>query len=91
MNKKMYTVYDLKAQVHNNPMVQNNHAEAMRTFAQLSTDPKVSVSHHPEDYQLCCVGEYDEYTGKIIGYGSIEILAKAVDFVEKKVNQELIG
>jgi hypothetical protein len=37
------------------------------------------------------VGEYDEYTGKIIGYGSIEILAKAVDFVEKKVNQELIG
>jgi hypothetical protein len=82
--RKMYTIYDIKAQIHNNPMVQNNNAEAMRTFGQLAVDPQVAISKHPEDYQLCCVGEYDEYTGKMNGYEQIEILALAIDFVETK-------
>jgi hypothetical protein len=82
MSKFLYTIYDIKAQVHNNPMVQNNNAEAMRTFAQLANDEKTFINKHPEDYQLCLVGEWDEYTGDIITKKQLEVLAMASDFRE---------
>jgi len=82
--KNLYTVYDVKANIHNNPMVQNNNAEAMRTFAQLANDEKTFISKYPEDYQLCLVGEYDELTGRIVGIEQIQILCRAIDFVEIK-------
>ncbi len=84
MNKQLYTIYDIKAQVHNNPMVQNNNAEAMRTFANLVNDEVTFINKHPEDYQLCVVGEWDEYTGEIIGQRKLTVLALATDFVETK-------
>jgi hypothetical protein len=80
-NKALYTIYDIKAQVHNNPMVQNNNNEALRTFAQLANDTTTTVNKHPEDYQLCKVGEWDEYTGEIIGNKKLDMLGTALDFI----------
>ena len=64
MTKKMYSIFDSKAQVYNPPFFNLTHGEAERNFSQLVSDPKSTLFLYPKDFDLYYLGEYDDNTGK---------------------------
>lgn len=64
--KRIYTVYDKKAQVYTPPMVYFNDGAAMRDFAmQLRRNPDSPLAMFPADYDLLCIADWDERSGKM--------------------------
>ena len=64
MNKRLYSIRDLKAQTFTPPTIQDNDAVAIRAFGDLVTKDKESLlGTHPADFALCFVGEFDILTG----------------------------
>ena len=65
MKLKIYSIRDAKAEVFNRPFFLHTHGEAERAFAQNAAEPKSMINQYPEDYDLYCIGEFDDQTGKI--------------------------
>lgn len=64
MKQKMYSVYDAKIGVFNNPMVFLTHGQALRGWMDIANDPSTEIGKHPEDFTLFELAEYDPETGK---------------------------
>lgn len=64
---KIYAVKDLAVQCFGNPFVVRAQGEALRSFQdEVNNDNGNSaIAKHPEDYELFCIGEYDEQNGII--------------------------
>ena len=60
-----YSVYDVKVQIYNTPFFFPHDVHAIRAFERLRQDPQSFVSQHPDDYQLYCVGEFDDTRGRL--------------------------
>jgi len=63
---KLYTIRDVRTSAHNRPIALQNRAVLERSLLDALQDPSSNLSQHPEDYQLFCVGEFDQDTGDII-------------------------
>ena len=63
MKLKVYSIYDVKTEVYNQPFFMHRDAQATRSVVDLVSDPQSSVSKHPEDYILYRLGEFDDNTG----------------------------
>lgn len=61
----MYSVYDKAAGSFNIPFFQLNDRVAIRSFMDLVRDERSQVSKHPEDYDLWCLGSFDDASGLI--------------------------
>ena len=55
----VYSVFDKKLGNYATPFFMKNHGLAVRAFGDLVTDPSTTVSRHPEDYSLYCLGAFD--------------------------------
>ena len=66
MNVKAFSIYDKIAAVFAIPFFQSNSGVAKRAFEQLNSDKNSAIYHHPSDYSLFEVGEYDDQSGKMI-------------------------
>lgn len=62
MKMKMFSVYDSKAESFITPWFQPTHGLAERIFTDEVNNPKSSMNHHPEDFTLFYLGEYDPTT-----------------------------
>lgn len=65
------------------PVIRDNDAVASRAF---EYDLKVDNSpykHHPQDFQLYRIGEFDTESGEVISESPV-LIASAIDFVEKE-------
>lgn len=84
MIKKLYTVYDKKAQNCLGIFPANNDLVAIRDFSQTCSykDEKNMINKFPEDYNLLCLGEFDEETGVITN--QIRTIAEAVEYATKE-------
>lgn len=60
-----YSIYDRKGLFYATPWFVVNDATAHRAFADLVNDPQSTVSRHPSDYVLFCVGSYDDDKGQL--------------------------
>lgn len=60
-----FAVYDRAAQAYSAPFYQHTRGLGERMFADLVVDPQSQVSKHPGDYELFCVGEFDNETGEL--------------------------
>lgn len=62
---KMYCVRDVKVGGFNNPFCFVNDAVAVRSFEALVNEPSQEsmISKYPGDYDLYCVGIFDQDTG----------------------------
>lgn len=65
MKLKAFSVFDVKVDAFMPPFFQPTNGSALRHFADAVNDPQSQLSRHPEDYKLCCVGEFDDATGLI--------------------------
>ena len=64
MQLKCYSIRDLKGEMFNPPFYQKTHGEAERTFRTLVSDEKSTLHKYPEDFELFCLGEFNDQTGR---------------------------
>lgn len=85
MIKRLYTVYDNVAESATGPLlVFPNDAAARRAFQDALTG-ETSLAAHPQDYDLCCVGEFDSVSGQVTGHPAHEVV------ITGKVIMELLN
>lgn len=77
---KVYSMYDRASGLYNNPMCCINDSVAVRTVSMsLNADTPV-VAY--EDYDLVCLGNFDENTGELSG-DKISTVAHVIDIYNK--------
>lgn len=82
---KIYSMYDEKAKAFNRPFIFSTHGQATRAFSDGVSDPQSHLSKHPEDFSLYCIGDFDESTGAVFAIQPIELICRAVEFVQPTV------
>lgn len=63
---KLYSLLDTKAKVYGAPFAAPNDGIAGRLVMEALRDPQSMVAKYPNDFQLYCLGEYDEHTGELV-------------------------
>lgn len=77
---KLYSIRDSKASAFNLPFFNKTHGEAERNFRELVNDEKSFPSKYPEDFDLYCLGSFDEHTGLLSPLDTPQHIAKAIAF-----------
>lgn len=60
----IYSIYDKKTQIYARPFLLQNDATAIRAIQTTIMDQK-ELASYPDDYQVSCLGSFDETTGLI--------------------------
>ncbi|WNK13556.1 MAG: nonstructural protein [Microvirus sp.] len=64
---RMYCVYDNVSKGCVGPIIQERaDASAIRSFKLAVADREGQLGKYPKDYELMCIGIFDEYSGDII-------------------------
>ena len=90
----IYSIYDSCTGVYCTPFVMENDNAALRCFSDYCIYPDTSLSKHPEDYSLYCLGDYNKKTGLLVSLNNPRLLAKASTFVYQaklKSNKASVG
>ena len=66
MRLRLFSVYDTKADAFNTPFACPTNGIAIRHFSDMANNPESSISRHPGDYKLFCVGDFDDSTGRVV-------------------------
>jgi hypothetical protein len=85
MLKKMYSVFDKKAQIYGTPFVTANENLALRSFSRVANDPTHDICLFPDDFTLVYLGEFDEDTGQITPVPHGQTIATASQFTKQGV------
>ena len=64
MIQKVFTVFDAKAKAYLQPFFMPTTGMATRAFTDLCNDQNHMFNHHPEDYSLFEIAEYDDQTAR---------------------------
>ncbi len=87
MVKGIYSIYDRKAEIYHEPMIQMNNLEAIRTVGDVVNNPKTAIHAHPEDYSLYRCGEFNMKTGELKGK-LLQKLCEAEELLTKGIKNE---
>jgi hypothetical protein len=79
MTKIIVEIFDKKMEEHQNCIVRQNRAIAIREFVDICKDKNSIIAKHPEDYKLIQLGVLDENKG-IIDNSIVDIM-EATDAV----------
>lgn len=60
----VYSIYDKQAEMFNLPFFQQTAGLAKRAFFDLVNDSSSTLFKHPEDFELWCLGKFDDLTGE---------------------------
>ena len=63
---KMCSIRDVKAEAWLTPMFFQANAQAIRSFGDAVGDRNSEFGKHPEDYNLYCLGSFDDQTGEVV-------------------------
>lgn len=66
---KVFSIYDIKAELFNTPFFMGTNGEAIRAFKDLVNNPDSTPGRHPEDYRLMCIGSFDNASGSFSDEG----------------------
>jgi len=80
MNKKIFSVYDAKANAFNDPIFLPNQAIAERSFKIAANDPSTFIGQCPTDYTLFCLGEWSDDTCKFDLFDSPQAIGLASNY-----------
>lgn len=85
MIKKIFAIFDKKSGLFSGLTLFVNYAEAVRSFQDAVGNSGSLFCSHPEDFDLYCLGEFNEGSGMIYcDDGSKDLVVSAVDVVSKK-------
>lgn len=60
MNKYVFVVYDNKAELFGSPFFSVRKEAATRDFQRAAQSPDSEIHHSPADYDLYCIGTYED-------------------------------
>ena len=63
MKLMAFSIYDVKVEAYSAPFCCRTFGEAERFVTDILNDPQGQYSKHKEDYQLYCVGSFDQDSG----------------------------
>lgn len=63
MLKKVFSIFDEKAEAYLNPFYLDTTGLAIRAITDCVNDPNHQFARHPADYTLFQLGEWDDTTG----------------------------
>jgi len=66
MKLNAYVIHDKQADRHNQPILLENDAVAIRSIRNELMNPNSQISLSPEDFSIICIGYYDDKIGEII-------------------------
>lgn len=81
MKLKVFSVFDSKAEVFQQPFFSLTKGQALRGFTDAANDKNHPMGAHPEDYALFEIGEFDDATGRVEPLKSPVSLGLAIEFV----------
>lgn len=64
MISKVYSIHDRKAGIFNRPFMESNEVIAIRNVERCFLDENSTFHLFPQDFELVCLGEYDDLSGK---------------------------
>lgn len=79
MKFNLYTIKDTKAGYSTSIFACSNHASAIRLFGDTCQSEDNMLHKHPEDFELYCLGEYNDENGEI--NSKVDYLDKATNYV----------
>lgn len=65
MKIKMFSIYDVKSEIHHPPHYCHTTGHAIRHFTTLFSQQETTFAKFPEDFRVMEVGEFDDQTGKV--------------------------
>lgn len=81
--KKVFAIYDSKAEGFELPATFLAKGEALREFQDAVNNNQTKYGKHPEDFTLFELGDYDEHKGLLIPSKTITSLGVGIEFVKK--------
>ena len=82
MAKKLYSVYDKKADVYSPIMQFDNDVSAVRNFQQACAQNDSLLSRYPDDFRLDYVGDFDSKLGILYPINAPKVIVEASSLVE---------
>lgn len=82
--KGIYSIYDKKSEVYNDPFFAVNDLVAKRTFRSIVND-KNAVNQFPDDFKMCKIGYFDSSLGLVsptTAEGKLSFCVEASDVQE---------
>ena len=79
MRYVIVAIHDTAVGAYMQPFFVRSKGEAMRAFLDSVADPKMAFHHHPGDYHLCYLGEYDDAMGCFLNPKAPEVLMTGLD------------
>jgi hypothetical protein len=70
---KVFSVYDIKAEVYSSPFFMAMTGEAVRAFKDLANDSNTTVGRHPNDFRLTCLGSFDSNDGTFVSDAPVSL------------------
>ncbi len=89
MIKKVFAVYDSKAEYYKNPFMLTTVGEALRMFGDIVNDGRSEINLHPEDYTLMQIAEYDEIKGEYKNIPANISLGTGIEFKKEDMQRQL--
>lgn len=86
---KIFTIFDQKAEAYLAPFFLNTKGQAIRAFSDSINDPSHQFNHHPEDYTLFQLGEYDDSAASIDTLPSPISLGVAIEYIKEAPAQPI--
>lgn len=80
MKQYIFSVYDSKAEMFNQPMFFKAKPEALRAFQDEANRLDSAIFKHPGDYSLFLIGEFDVETGLITPLTPPQSLGLGLEF-----------
>lgn len=83
---KVYTVFDRKMKEHGSLVLFKNEEAAVRGMTDAFGGQDTIVAKHPEDFDLICIGSYDQDQGVVYG-GVHDFVVNFGELLRKDVSQ----
>lgn len=89
MITRIYSIYDKAAKTYNTPFFMHTDNQAIREMERLVNNPETSMFHHPADYVVFCLGEWNDTECTIDPFDTPEKLCELSALPQDKVDHEI--
>lgn len=91
MIRKVFCIYDVKAELYSQPFFMTAVGEAVRAFKDLVNDRNTSPGRHPADFKLVQVAAWDDQTARFVNMDPVVGLGMGDEYVSLSPNVTPIG
>lgn len=82
MTVQVYSIYDIKSAVYQQPFFAHKHGQAMRMIMEGIKQGEAMFAKYPEDFRLFAVGEWDDETGTMAELSQPDFVCELADLKE---------